>query len=124
MNSHQNMKNHFQSAIKGEIGMKNETITSKIGPTFTNVSLRYLPQHLINAYYVLRHMKTRDYKIKLLYCLNYFRSVQKRMMLDLREFGTRERIYGDQVQPYIAPTEASRAAQRNVNTQFSKNLKE
>lgn len=45
-------------------------------------------------------------------------------MLDLREFGTRERIYGDQVQPYTAPSEASRQAQLNVNTQFSKNLKE
>jgi hypothetical protein len=50
---------------------------------------------LINAFYNLRHMKARDYKIKLLYCLNYFRAIQKRMMLDLKEFGTRERIYGD-----------------------------
>jgi hypothetical protein len=69
-------------------------------------------------------MKSRDYKIKLLYCLNYFRSTQKRMALDLREFGTRERIYGDQVQPYLAPSEAGRAAQRNVSTNFSKHSKE
>ena len=40
-------------------------------------------------------MKSRDYKTKLLYCMNFFRSTQKRMMLDLREFGTRERILGD-----------------------------
>ena len=66
-------------------------------------------------------MKSRDYKIKLLYCLNYFRSIQKRLMLDLREFGTRERIYGDQVQPFTAPSEASRTAQRNVATNFAKN---
>jgi len=78
-----------------------------------------MPQHLITAFYVLRHMKSRDYKIKLLYCLNYFRSVQKRMMLDLREFGTRERIYGDQVQPFVAPTEAGRAAKMNVSTNFA-----
>ena len=45
-------------------------------------------------------------------------------MLDLREFGTRERIYGDQVQPFNAPTEASRAAQRNVSTNFAKNSQE
>ena len=45
-------------------------------------------------------------------------------MLDLKEFGTRERIYGDQVQPYNAPSEASRQAQINVNTQFTKTLKE
>jgi hypothetical protein len=69
-------------------------------------------------------MKSRDYKIKLLYCLNFFRSIQKRLMLDLREFGTRERIYGDQVQPFIAPTEASRAGQRNVSTNFAKNSQE
>jgi len=53
-------------------------------------------------------MQTRDYKIKLLYCLNYFRAIQKRMMQDLKEFGTRERIYGDQTQPYLAPNEASK----------------
>lgn len=41
----------------------------------SNLSLKHMPQHLITAYYVLRHMKSRDYKIKLLYCLNYFRSV-------------------------------------------------
>jgi|CryBogDrversion2_10_1035300.scaffolds.fasta_scaffold111174_1 3-dehydroquinate dehydratase len=46
------------------------------------------------------------------------------MMLDLREFGTRERIYGDQVQPYLAPNEASKQGQQNVNTQFSKSLQE
>jgi hypothetical protein len=45
-------------------------------------------------------------------------------MLDLREFGTRERIYGDQVQPYTAPSEASRTAQRNVATNFAKNSQE
>ncbi len=82
------------SAIRGEVGSLEEEKTSK-GGTLSNLSLRYMPQHLITAYYILRHMKSRDYKIKLLYCLNYFRSIQKRMVLDLREFGTRERIYGD-----------------------------
>jgi len=89
---------------------------AKSSSNITNQSLKYLPQHLINAFYNLRHMKARDYKIKLLYCLNYFRAIQKRMALDLKEFGTRERIYGDQVQPYAAPSEASRQAQINVNT--------
>ena len=108
-----NLRVHFQSAIKGEMGKDN---LAKSSSNITNQSLKYLPQHLINAFYNLRHMKARDYKIKLLYCLNYFRAIQKRMALDLKEFGTRERIYGDQVQPYAAPSEASRLAQINVNT--------
>ena len=33
--------------------------------------------------------------MKLLYTLNCFRSIQKRMTLDLREFGTRDRVMGD-----------------------------
>ncbi len=89
-----NLRIHFMSAIKGEMGQ--DTSNTKGVASLTNMSLKYLPQHLINAYYCLRHMQTRDYKIKLLYCLNYFRAIQKRMMLDLKEFGTRERIYGDQ----------------------------
>ena len=64
-------------------------------PLINKNSLRHLPHHLIHAYYILRHMKSRDYKTQLLYALNYFRAVQKRLMLDLREFGTRERIAGD-----------------------------
>lgn len=111
-----NIKNHFASAIKGEIRRENGL---KKAPQLSNLSLKHMPQHLITAYYVLRHMKSRDYKIKLLYCLNYFRSVQKRMMLDLREFGTRERIYGDQVQPYIAASEAGRVGKSNVSTNFA-----
>lgn len=51
-------------------------------------------------------MQSRDNKIKLLYGLNYFRSIQKRLMLDLREFGTRERVLGDVGLPIKPPQEA------------------
>jgi hypothetical protein len=44
-------------------------------------------------------MNSRDAKTKVMYTLNYFRSIQKRLMLDLREFGTRERVLGDVVDP-------------------------
>ena len=47
---------------------------------------------MIVAHYTLRYMISRDNKTKILYALNYFRSIQKRISLDLREFGTRERI--------------------------------
>ena len=51
-------------------------------------------------------MDSRDAKTKLLYSLNYFRSIQKRLMLDLREFGTRERVLGDVTDPLIPAQEA------------------
>lgn len=40
-------------------------------------------------------LKTREHKTKLLYVLNAFRSIQKRLALDLREFGTRDRVSFD-----------------------------
>ena len=51
-------------------------------------------------------MNSRDAKTKILYSLNYFRSIQKRLMLDLREFGTRERVLGDVTDPLIPAKEA------------------
>jgi hypothetical protein len=40
-------------------------------------------------------IKTRDVKIKLLDILNYFRAIQRILALDVREFLTREKAYGD-----------------------------
>ena len=91
-------------------------------PNISVNSLRYLPQHMIHAYYILRHMKSRDYKTKILYILNYYRAIQKRMMLDLREFATRERILGDLVQPIIPSTEADKNSQMNANASYFKNI--
>jgi hypothetical protein len=51
-------------------------------------------------------MQSRDNKTKIIYMMNYFRSIQKRLTLDLREFGTRERVVGDVVDPIKAPEEA------------------
>ena len=44
---------------------------------------------------MLRYHRIRDNKIKLLYGLNVFRAIQKRLTLDLREMATRDRILGD-----------------------------
>jgi hypothetical protein len=46
-------------------------------------------------------MSSRDEKTRILYTLNYFRSVQKRLAIDLREFATRDRIDGVIANPYI-----------------------
>jgi len=40
-------------------------------------------------------LKAREHKTKLLYTLNAFRSVQKRIALELRELGTRDRVNFD-----------------------------
>lgn len=40
-------------------------------------------------------LRIRNSKIKLLHTLNAFRSIQRRMTLDLRELGTRDRALGD-----------------------------
>lgn len=60
-------------------------------------------------------MESRDAKIKIQYSLNYFRAIQKRLMLDLREFGTRERILGDVSDPLIAPEEAEQKITETLN---------
>lgn len=64
-------------------------------------------------------MKSRDCKTKILYALNFCRAVQKRLCLDLREFGTRERIDSHLSQPYVHSTDADRKVVTNVN--LSKN---
>lgn len=51
-------------------------------------------------------MDSRDCKTKILYSLNYFRAIQKRLMMDLREVGTRERVLGDVIDPLIPSQEA------------------
>ena len=69
-------------------------------------SLFDLQQHLIQSHNTLRYMNSRDAKSKILYSLNYFRSIQKRLNIDLREFGTCERVLGDIIDPLIPAQEA------------------
>ena len=52
-------------------------------------------------------MSSRDNKTKILYALNYFRSIQKRLALDLREFGTRERMETHLTNPMVHSAEAN-----------------
>lgn len=77
---------------KSEVGFKKEEIDAEdIGKN----SLFETGQHLLFAHYLLSALTARESKTKLLYTLNAFRSIQKRLSLDLREFGTRDRVMGD-----------------------------
>lgn len=58
----------------------------------TNSYLRKIPAHLIQCYMTLKHMRMRDNKNKLLKVLNFYRSIQKRIVLELREFSGREAV--------------------------------
>ena len=40
-------------------------------------------------------MNAREQKTKLLYTLNTFRAIQRRLTLELREMGTRDKVLGD-----------------------------
>ena len=82
-------------------------------------SIFNLPVHLVQSHNTLRYMQSRDNKIKVLYSLNYFRSIQKRLMLDLREFGTRERVLGDVADPLIPPEEAEAQIVDTLNMMLS-----
>lgn len=78
---------------KSEVGFKKEPVLDdeEVGKN----SLFETSQHLLFAHYLLSALSARESKTKLLYTLNAFRSVQKRITLDLRELGTRDRVMGD-----------------------------
>ena len=54
-----------------------------------------IPQHLLFANYLLQCLNAREQKTKLLYTLNTFRAIQRRLTLELREMGTRDRVLGE-----------------------------
>ena len=64
---------------------------------------------MLVSYYALRLMQSKDSKTKILYTLNFFRSIQKRISLDLREFGTRERMNSYMSQPFIHSSDANKS---------------
>ena len=86
-----------------------------VGKEKGSTSLRVLPQHLIVAYYTLRFMKSRDGKTRILYTLNYFRAIQKRLAIDLREFGSRDRIDTQLSNPFVQSKEANQQVLNQAN---------
>jgi hypothetical protein len=87
---------HFSEALK--LHLESNTPAAETqrkshlggGEANKNSILRILPHHYIHAQHTLRHMQIRDTKTKLLYTLNFFRAIQKRLALDLREFAGRD----------------------------------
>jgi len=77
--------------------------------------LRRLPVHLVQCYLTLKHMKMRDSKTRLLKILNFYRSVQKRIVLELKEFSRRE-VVNNQVKTK-APEEAFYVDTKAANIQ-------
>lgn len=71
-----------------------------------------LPDHLVHAYYMLRHLKIRDHKVKIMYALNYYRSIQRKLAFDLHEMDTRDTVLGDQ--EFKPPTAATRISSKNL----------
>ena len=58
---------------------------------------------MLYSLYMLKYLKAKEHRLKLLYVLNAFRGIQKRITLEMREMGTRDRVMGDSV--YIGPVE-------------------
>ena len=77
---------------KTELGLKAEPIDTEEVP---KNSLFDANQQLLFAHYLLQCISARDSKNQLLYTLNAFRSIQKRITLELRELGSRDRVVSD-----------------------------
>ncbi len=82
-------------------------------------TLRFLPSHLLTSYYTLRFINSRDCKTKLLYSLNYYRAIQKRLALDLREFATRERMETHLTNPMTHSHEANQTVLASTHNSLS-----
>lgn len=81
----------FKASFKSKADFDSKQQYQDIKPT----SLHEIPNHLLCAQYMLQTLNAREQKTKLLYTLNAFRAIQRRITLELREMGTRDRILGD-----------------------------
>ena len=85
----------FLSLFKGCFKAKADWDARKTSVELPASSMQEIPQHLLFANYLLRCLDAREQKTKLLYTLNSFRAIQRRITLELREMGTRDRVLGD-----------------------------
>ncbi|CDW75700.1 UNKNOWN [Stylonychia lemnae] len=113
---HTQENKHLNRMKNEESSQEQKVLVSK------NSILRVLPKHYIQSMYTLRHMKIRDTKTKLLYALNFFRAVQKRLTLDLREFVGREvvsqNVDSQPPQEAIYTGKSSQIISGNINYSF------
>ena len=82
----------LEEALKGTLRKEDEALRIE---EVEEPLLEPLPSHIVKGYYTLRHLKARNFKIKLLHALNYMRSVQRRLTYDMLEMGTRDKLMGD-----------------------------
>lgn len=114
-NEAEQVEKHLLGAVQGkgiasEMGNAKSEVYGELPPERpAKAVLRVTPQHLLVSYYTLRFMQSKDSKTKILYTLNFFRSIQKRISLDLREFGTRERMNSYMSQPFIHSSDANKS---------------
>lgn len=80
----------------------------------TKHSLYEVQHHLLFADYLLKCLKARDAKTRLLYTLNAFRSLQKRIALELRQLNTRDRVNLDTVVQNAAQPDAKSVFEQDV----------
>lgn len=105
LNDHNNTDNFFSEDQRAFISLfmsclktkqeYNMGLSDQDKQDISKQSLYNTPQHLLFAYYLLVCLKARESKTKLLYSLNAFRAIQKRVTLELRELGSRDRVMGD-----------------------------
>ena len=68
------IKNHLLKATSGE-SSEEPQITTEDERDCHTYSIKQLPTHLLAAYFTLRFMESRDAKTRIMYTLNYFRSI-------------------------------------------------
>lgn len=85
----------FLSLYRGCLKAKADYDPSKPASDLPASSIHEIPQHLLFANYLLQCLDAREQKTKLLYTLNTFRAIQRRITIELREMGTRDKVLGD-----------------------------
>lgn len=85
----------FLSLFKGCFKAKVDFDAHKAAENLPTSSLHEIPQHLLFAKYLVECLNARENKTKLLHILNAFRAIQRRLALELREMGTRDRVLGE-----------------------------
>jgi hypothetical protein len=91
----------FKACLKARADFEKGSKIEELSAT----SLHEIPSHLLLATYLLQTLSAREEKNKLLYSLNSFRAIQRRLVLELREMGTRDRVLGDAL--HVKPKEAA-----------------
>lgn len=106
----QELENILKLAINKESGSKSSFALEPL--------IEPIPVHVVKGYYTLRYFKSRQYKKELISALNYYRSVQRRLTLDMLEMGTRDRIMGDctKVMPNEIYSSAKKKALNKLNS--------